>query len=75
MATNEDATTTTRDGSRRGWAHDLRSRFGVLGELFAFFWKVRLWWLIPMVVALIVFIVVFVLLASTPAGPLIYSIH
>ncbi len=60
---------------KRNWARDLRSRMGVLGELFAFLWKVKLWWLIPMVVVLLVFIVVFVLLPSTPLAPFIYSLH
>ncbi len=60
---------------KRDWLRDARSRMGVLGELFAFLWKVKLWWLIPMVVVLLVFIVVFVLLPATPLGPFIYTLH
>jgi hypothetical protein len=78
MAGNEQAQVTTDNPvttPKRNWARDLRSRMGVLGELFAFLWKVKLWWLIPMVVVLLVFIIVFVFLPSTPLAPFIYSLH
>jgi hypothetical protein len=78
MAGNEQAQVTTDNPAatpKRNWARDLRSRMGVLGELFAFLWKVKLWWLIPMVVVLLVFIIVFVFLPSTPLAPFIYSLH
>ncbi len=57
------------------WARDLRSRLGILGELFAFLWKVKLWWLIPMIVMLLVFAVIFIFGASSPLAPFIYSLH
>jgi hypothetical protein len=60
---------------KRGWAADLRSRLGVLGELFTFLWKVRLWWLIPMIVVLIIFVFIFVFGASSPFAPFIYTLH
>ncbi len=60
---------------KRNWTHDLRSRMGVLGELFGFLWKVKLWWLIPMLIVLLVFVVVFVFAPSTPIGPLIYPLR
>jgi hypothetical protein len=74
MANNEQVQDTPA-APKRNWARDLRSRMGVLGELFAFLWKVKLWWLIPMVVVLLVFIIVFVFLPSTPLAPFIYSLH
>lgn len=79
MTTNENLTNATPENAqppqKRNWTHDLRSRFGVMGELFAFLWKVRLWWLIPMIVVLLVFFIVFILGASSPLAPFIYTLH
>jgi uncharacterized membrane protein len=61
--------------AKRNWTHDLRSRFGVMGELFGFLWNMRLWWLIPMVVVLLVFFLIFILGASSPLAPFIYSLR
>ena len=33
----------------------LKTRLGIVGELFAFLWAAKMWWLIPMVIALIIF--------------------
>ncbi len=52
----------------------LRTRLGILGELFAFLWAAKMWWLIPMIVALIVFALVIVLGTSSGVGPLIYTL-
>ncbi|HRE48705.1 MAG TPA: DUF5989 family protein [Aggregatilineales bacterium] len=57
------------------WLDDAKSRLGVIGELFGFLWKVRLWWLIPMIVLLLVFFVVFVILPASPLAPFIYTLH
>ncbi len=57
------------------WRRDLRSRAGVVGELFGFLWKVRLWWMIPMMVVLLLFFFVFIFGASTPLAPFIYSLR
>jgi Family of unknown function (DUF5989) len=51
------------------------ARSGIIGEMFVFLWRVRLWWMIPMFVLLLVFFVVFVILPSTPLGPFIYTIR
>jgi len=67
--------TVNKPVKKRTWVHDLRSRLGVVGELFAFLWKVKLWWLIPMLIVLLVFVVVFVFAPSTPLGQFIYTIH
>jgi len=50
------------------------SRFSVLGSLFSFFWKNKMWWLIPMVIILAFFGAILILGQSTPLGPFIYSI-
>jgi hypothetical protein len=60
---------------KSNWASDLKSRMGVLGELFGFLWKVKLWWLIPMIVMLFLFAVIFIFGASSPLAPFIYSLR
>jgi len=57
------------------WVTDLRSRLGILGELFSFLWKAKLWWIIPMMVLLFVFAIIFVFGANTPLAPFIYSLR
>jgi LPS O-antigen subunit length determinant protein (WzzB/FepE family) len=52
----------------------LRTRLGILGELFAFLWAAKMWWLIPMVVALIIFALVIALGAASGGSPLIYTL-
>jgi membrane glycosyltransferase len=59
---------------KAGTLAGLRTRLGILGELFAFLWAAKMWWLIPMVVALIVFALVIVLGSSSGVGPLIYTL-
>lgn len=61
--------------AQTNWRRDLQSRAGVVGELFSFLWKVRLWWMIPMVVVLLLFFFIFIFGASTPLAPFIYSLR
>jgi hypothetical protein len=42
-------------------------------ELLTFFWKNRLWWMIPFVVTLMVIAVLLVLAQSSPVAPFIYT--
>jgi hypothetical protein len=60
---------------KKGWAAGMRSRLGVFGELLAFLWAVKLWWLIPMIVMLILFAVIFIFGASSPLAPFIYTLR
>ena len=49
-------------------------RFGIVGELFAFLWEQKLWWMIPMVVMLLA-LGGLLLLAQSPAiAPFIYTL-
>jgi hypothetical protein len=59
---------------RSGTLSTLRSRLGILGELFAFLWAAKMWWLIPMIVALIAFALLIVLGTASGGGPLIYTL-
>jgi hypothetical protein len=52
----------------------LKTRFGILGELFAFLWAAKMWWLIPMIIALIAFALLIVLGTASGGGPLIYTL-
>ena len=46
----------------------------VIGELFAFLWARRLWWLLPLVVVLVFFGVVFAFASASGLGPFIYTL-
>jgi hypothetical protein len=53
---------------------DFTSRLGIFGELLRFLWARKLWWLIPMIVALVVFGVLIALGSSGVLSPFIYSL-
>ena len=53
---------------------DFFMRMGVLGELLAFLWKRKLYWMLPMVITLIVFAALIVLGGSSPISPFIYTL-
>ncbi len=53
---------------------DLLSRLGILGELFSFLWKRKLYWLIPMIVVLALFIVLIILSSNPATAPFIYPL-
>ncbi|HUT16278.1 MAG TPA: DUF5989 family protein [Anaerolineae bacterium] len=50
------------------------SRLGVVGEMFAFLWKRKLWWLMPMVVILVVFGLLMVFAQASGIAPFIYTL-
>lgn len=53
---------------------DFVSRLGIVGELMMFLWRAKMWWLIPMVVALLLFAVILIVAVANPAGPMIYTL-
>lgn len=53
---------------------DFFMRLGVLGELLAFLWKRKLYWMLPMVITLLVFALLIVLGGSSPISPFIYTL-
>jgi uncharacterized protein DUF5989 len=55
-------------------ADGIRQRFGIAGELMAFLWERKLWWLIPMVFVLLVFGGLMVTAQSSALGPFIYTL-
>jgi Family of unknown function (DUF5989) len=55
-------------------ARTTMSRFGIAGELLAFFWAKKRWWLVPMLVALFLFGALIILAQSSAVGPFIYTL-
>ena len=57
-----------------GRVRDAVRRLGVVGELLRFLWRERLWWMIPMLVALAA-VAALVVLGSNPAvAPFVYTL-
>jgi hypothetical protein len=53
---------------------DVISRLGIVGELLRFLWARKLWWLIPMIIALLVFGILMLLASSSILAPFIYPL-
>jgi uncharacterized membrane protein len=55
----------------------LRSSFArveIVGEIVAFLWRRKLWWLIPMVLVLMMFGLLMIFATVTGVGPFIYTL-
>lgn len=63
-----------RKGDSPSALQDFFMRMGVLGELLAFLWKRKLYWMLPMVITLLVFALLIVLGGSSPISPFIYTL-
>lgn len=50
------------------------SRMGIMGELLAFFWQNKYWWLTPMIVVLFLFAFLIVFAQSSAIAPFIYTL-
>ena len=50
------------------------SRLSVVGEMFAFLWKRKLWWLMPMVLILVAFGLLMVFAQASGIAPFIYTL-
>jgi Family of unknown function (DUF5989) len=50
------------------------SRLGIFGELLRFLWARKLWWLIPMILALFVFALIIIGGATGIFSPFIYTL-
>jgi hypothetical protein len=53
---------------------NLKHRTGIFGEFISFLWKNKLWWIIPIVVVLVAFMVLVIFTESTPIAPFIYTL-
>jgi len=52
----------------------MKSNFGIAGELLAFLWQRKLWWLIPMMVVLLAFGLLLIFASASGVGPFIYTL-
>ena len=50
------------------------ARMGLVGRLFGYLWRERLWWLIPMVVVLLLFGGLILFSQSAAVAPFIYTL-
>jgi len=57
-----------------GFLRNAGNRFGIVGELFSFFWSNKRWWLVPMLVTLFLFGVLLILAQSSAIAPFIYTL-
>ncbi len=70
----ETNASTTKSGVR-GAIRDFVSRLGIIGELMRFLWARKLWWMIPMIAALLIVGIIIIIGAVAPgAAPFIYSL-
>ena len=53
---------------------DFLARLGIIGELLRFLWQRKLWWMIPMIVVLLLFVVLLVFAQGSVVGPFIYTL-
>jgi hypothetical protein len=52
----------------------LLMKFSIAGELLAFFWSVKLWWMIPMVLTLLLLGGIIIFAQSSAIAPFIYTV-
>ena len=50
------------------------TNLGVVGEVLSFLWKRKLWWLIPMVAALLAFGLLLIFATTSGVAPFIYTL-
>ena len=53
---------------------ELGARFGIAGELMAFLWSQKLWWMIPLVMVLLVVAALVALASASAIAPFIYPL-
>ena len=53
---------------------EIGDKFGIAGELFAFLWHRKMWWMFPLVFVLVVLGLLIVVGSSTGVGPFIYTL-
>lgn len=68
------ATNAKRDDNSPSALQDFFMRMGVMGELLAFLWKRKLYWMLPMVITLMVFALLIIAGGSSPLSPFIYTL-
>ena len=52
----------------------MRTNVGVVCEVLAFLWQRKLWWLIPMITALLLFGLLLIFASTSGIAPFIYTL-
>ena len=55
-------------------SHRVLSRLGVVRELLSYLWQEKLWWMIPMIIALLLFGALLVFAQGSAIAPFIYTL-
>jgi len=58
----------------RKFFEGMLTNLGVVGEVLSFLWQRKLWWLIPMVAALLVFGLLLIFATTSGVAPFIYTL-
>lgn len=58
----------------KAFVRSMALNFTVVGELFAFLWVRKLWWLIPMMTVLMLFALLIIFASASGIGPFIYTL-
>ena len=53
---------------------ELGDKLGIAGELFAFLWQQKMWWLMPVVFILVVLGLLIAVGSATGVGPFVYTL-
>ncbi len=62
-----------RTRSRRTFEHQVADRLSVSADLINLVWRHKLWWMVPLLLAMVV-LAALVVLEATPIGPLLYPV-
>lgn len=57
-----------------GFLSTFKSILAIIKDLLGFLWKKKLWWLIPFVIVLLLFGILFIFASTTGLGPFIYAL-
>jgi hypothetical protein len=68
-----DRATRARSRPRRHLGLQLADRLSVSSDLVYLVWRHKLWWMVPLLLAMVV-LAVLVVLEATPIGPLLYPV-
>ena len=58
----------------RKFFQGMLTNMGVVGEVLSFLWQRKLWWLIPMVAALLAFGLLLIFATTSGVAPFIYTL-
>jgi len=53
---------------------NIRARLGIVKELLYFFWKEKIWWLIPLIIMLLLLGILLIFAQGSAVAPFIYTL-